>query len=130
MIQNYKVHEFENLLEQNTGPAELVLLSGQLKEDIQHSYELIDHIRESHTEKGASIQQTYILLILSNRLQRMQLILDALDADDQFDTGRFVDIFRMLIRNEKRKKFDPGIFIAGSWLPGLPDCRTQRQQRK
>ncbi len=103
VIQNYKVHELENLLEQNAGPAELVLLSGQLKEDIQHSYELIDHIRESHTEKGASIQQTYILLILSNRLQRMQLILDALDADDQFDTGRFVDIFRMLIRNEKRK---------------------------
>lgn len=103
VIQNYKVHELENLLEQNAGPTELVILSRQLKEDIQHSFELIDHIRESHTEKGASIQQTYILLILSNRLQRMQLILDALDADDQFDTGRFVDLFRMLIRNEKRK---------------------------
>lgn len=103
VIQNYKVHELENLLEQNAGPHELAVISGQLKDDMQHAYDLIDHIRESHTEKGASIQQTYILLILSNRLQRMQLILDALDADDQFDTGRFVDLFRMLIRNEKRK---------------------------
>ena len=103
VIQNYKVHELENLLNQNAAPAELALFSSQLKEDILRSYELIDHIRESHSEKGASIQQTYILLILSNRLQRMQLILDVLDADDQFDTGRFVDLFRMLIRNEKRK---------------------------
>jgi len=103
VIQNYKVHELENLLEQNAGPDEIGILSGQLKEDILRSYELIEHIRDSHTEKGASIQQTYILLILSNRLQRMQLILDALDADDQFDTGRFVDLFRMLIRYEKRK---------------------------
>lgn len=63
----------------------------------------MDFIRESHAEKGASIQQTYLLLILTNRLERMLLIADILDADNQFDTGRFVDLFRLLVRNEKRK---------------------------
>ena len=33
----------------------------------------------------------------------MQLVLDVLDADNKFDTGRFVDIFRLLVHNEKRK---------------------------
>jgi site-specific recombinase len=74
-----------------------------LKNVIQNCYALIDFIRDSHAEKGASLQQTYLLLILSNRLQRMQLVIDVLDADNTFDTGRFVDIFRLLLRNEKRK---------------------------
>jgi site-specific recombinase len=30
-------------------------------------------------------------------------ITDVLDADNKFDTGRFTDIFRLLVRNEKRK---------------------------
>jgi site-specific recombinase len=104
VLQNYKVHEVEKLLLKNTnGPEIAAAASAQLKKSIEDCYQLIDHIRESHSEKGASIQQTYILLILTNRLDRMQLVLDILDADNRFDTGRFVDIFRMLVRNEKRK---------------------------
>lgn len=103
VIQNYKVHDLEKLLLENAGEAAIKTISAQLQSDIENCYALISHIRESHSEKGASIQQTYILLILTNRLQRIQLILDVLDADNSFDTGRFVDVFRMLIRNEKRK---------------------------
>lgn len=103
VFQNYKVHDLEKLILDNCTSAEIAEASFRLKNDIDNCYELIDHIRQSHSEKGASIQQTYILLILSNRLERMQLILDVLDADDKFDIGRFVDVFRMLVRNEKRK---------------------------
>ena len=103
VLQNYKVHEVEKLLMDTSTGHIISEASIQLKKIIRDCYELIDHIRESHSEKGASIQQTYLLLILSNRLERMQLVLDVLDADNKFDTGRFVDIFRLLIRNEKRK---------------------------
>ncbi len=103
VLQNYKVHEIEKLLLNNAPEQEITAASVQLKTIIDNCYELIHHIRESHSEKGASIQQTYLLMILSNRLQRMQLITDVLDADHEFDTGRLVDIFRMLVRNEKRK---------------------------
>ncbi len=101
--QNYKVHELESLLMDNASEMEITAVSVQLKNIIEDCYRLIDFIRESHSEKGASLQQTYLLLILSNRLQRMQLITDVLDADNKFDTGRFVDLFRLLVRNEKRK---------------------------
>ena len=103
VLQNYKVHELENLLLDNSAAIDATAVSVQLKNIIEDCYTQIEHIRESHSEKGASLQQTYLLLILSNRLQRMQLITDVLDADNEFDTGRFVDIFRMLVRNEKRK---------------------------
>ena len=103
VLQNYKVHELESLLMDNASELEITAVSVQLKNLIEDCYRLIDYIRESHSEKGASLQQTYLLLILSNRLQRMQLITDVLDADNKFDTGRFVDLFRLLVRNEKRK---------------------------
>lgn len=104
VTQNYKVHEVEKLLLNNSSTDQQIQAASlQLKNVIQDCYQLIEHIRDSHSEKGASIQQTYILLILTNRLERMQLVLDVLDADNKFDTGRFVDIFRLLVRNEKRK---------------------------
>ena len=103
VLQNYKVHEVEKLLMDNATDRDISVVSQELKDILQNCYDLIDHIRESHSEKGASIQQTYLLLILANRLQRMQLVMDVLDGDTKFDTGRFVDIFRLLVRNEKRK---------------------------
>lgn len=103
VLQNYRVHELEKLLLINAPAEELNLVSASLKKVIRDCYQLIDHIRESHSEKGASIHQTYILLILSNRLERMELITDVLDSDHSFDTGRFVHIFRLLVHNEKRK---------------------------
>ncbi len=103
VLQNYKVHDLESLLLDNADNEAIVASSVQLKNIIEDCYDLIDHIRESYSERGASLNQTYILLILANRLQRMQMLADVLDADGQFDTGRFVDIFRLLVRNEKRK---------------------------
>jgi site-specific recombinase len=103
VLQNYKVHDLERMLLNNVTEHEIPAASFQLKNIMEDCYQLIEHIRDSHSERGASIQQTYLLLILSNRLERMQLVLDVLDADNKFDTGRFVDILRLLVRNEKRK---------------------------
>ena len=44
-----------------------------------------------------------MLLLLANRLERISILVDLLDRDHRFDTGRFVELFRMLIRNENRK---------------------------
>jgi len=101
--QNYLVHELELILNENKEANAISSTSTALKEHIHSCYTLLDYIRESHADKGASIQQTYLLLILTNRLERMLLIADILDADNQFDTGRFTDLFRLLIRNENRK---------------------------
>ena len=97
------MHELELILNENKEANAISSTSTALKEHIHSCYTLLDYIRESHADKGASIQQTYLLLILTNRLERMLLIADILDADNQFDTGRFTDLFRLLIRNENRK---------------------------
>lgn len=63
----------------------------------------IDYIRQNQGRKGTSIKQSYSLLILDTRLKRMLILLDALDNDESFDVGMFVDLFKIMVRNEKRK---------------------------
>lgn len=73
----------------------------------------IEHIRTIQEEKGTSIRQTYKLLLLANRLERLYILIDALDANHSFDTGRFVDLFRLIIRNENRKNSLRELMVQG-----------------
>ncbi len=63
----------------------------------------IEYIRHNHTSSGTSIHQTYILLILSNKLGRVELITDILDRDSKFNSDNFISFFKMLVRNENTK---------------------------
>jgi site-specific recombinase len=133
VIQNYRVHDLEEMLLQegvqesaasmraDTGhqaPAAVTataadaddvsvspatLISAQIKKTLQDCYAGIDYIREQSVARGASLHQTYTLIILANRLDRISILVDLLDNDQHFDAGKFVDFFRMLVRNENRK---------------------------
>lgn len=63
----------------------------------------IDHIRANSSERGASLHQTYMLILLANKIERMSILVDLLDNNQHLDTGKFADFFRMLVRNENRK---------------------------
>jgi site-specific recombinase len=132
-------------------------LSAMIGLALERCYQCLDHIRQNQSQRGASLHQTYILMILANRLDRMSILVDLLDGDPQYaervadqaagdlsaagspgkttlvkgalaedkatlvkgsiegdkatpvkghslqDTGKFVDFFRMLVRNENRK---------------------------
>lgn len=101
--QNYIVHNAEVQVKKEIGTEERVLFFYKLKEIIGFCEESILHIRKNLSERGASLTQSYLILILSSRLQRMQVLVDVLDADHQFDTTRLVDFFYVLVRNENRK---------------------------
>jgi len=101
--QNYLIHEAEERLLHVDGDASFSSLLVNIKDTIRICEESVQYIREKQAERGASLTQTYILLILSSRLQRMNLLLDVLDADHEFDTGKLVDLFRSLVRYENRK---------------------------
>jgi site-specific recombinase len=101
--QNYLIHELEELLLLNESADRIQRHAVYIKQKLSDCSICIDHIREKQSERGASLNQTYILLILTNRIQRLEILTDALDTDKHFDTGRFVDYFRTLIRNENRK---------------------------
>jgi len=130
--QSYLVHALEQQLSAtDQRPEALQETAGKIKEKVGWCYECIDHIRDSHSQRGASLHQTYMLLLLANRLERITILVDLLDENHErttgplaegptldnpdrratfskrpaggFDVGKFVDFFRMLIRNENRK---------------------------
>jgi len=65
--------------------------------------ESIEYIRRNHSSSGTSIHQTYVLLILSNKLGRIELITDILDDNSQFNSDNFISFFKTLVRNENTK---------------------------
>jgi len=116
VLQNYAIRELETVLE---APPDAPLdarvdappdagepmseTADRLKQVIGWCHECIGYVRENHGTQGASLHQTYMLLLLENRLERISILMDLLDGEHRFDTGRFVDFFRMLIRNENRR---------------------------
>lgn len=110
--QSYLAHQLErglwepdDRIEPGAGDKAMLLpvVAAKIKQQIGCCQECIDHVRENHSEQGASLHQTYTLLLLANRLDRIAILVDLLNKDHRFDTGKFVDFFRMLIRNENRK---------------------------
>lgn len=107
--QNYLVHELERGLTTATGALAsghvqvLREISGRINGMLQRCHACIDYIRARHSQRGASLHQTYMLLLLANRLERVSILVDLLDKDHRFDIGKFVELFRMLVRNENRK---------------------------
>jgi site-specific recombinase len=63
----------------------------------------IERIRQNHSTSGTSIHQTYILLILSYKLGRIELITDILDDNSKFNSDNFISFFKLLVRNENTK---------------------------
>ncbi len=101
--QNYLVHDLEELY--NSGAESIVIaeLSIRIEKTLADCYGGIEYIRENHSKLGASLHQTYILVILIYKLQRMSILVDMLHLNHHFDTEKFVDFFAVLIRNENRK---------------------------
>ena len=78
-------------------------VSGRIEELFTACDASIDYIREHSSDRGASLHQTYMLILLANKIERMSILVDLLDNDQQLNTGKFTDFFRMLVRNENRK---------------------------
>ncbi len=81
----------------------LTSISERLYSLARHGIDSIEYIRKNHSNNGTSIHQTYILLILSYKLSRIELITDILDGNSQFNSDHFISFFKMLVRNENTK---------------------------
>jgi site-specific recombinase len=101
--QSYLIQDFEKSLSQNCSPEEIQLISTEIKNKLTRCFMSLEYIRENYSRRGASLHQTYTLLVLANKLDRMSLLVDSLDQDEQFDTSKFTTFFKMLVRNENRK---------------------------
>jgi site-specific recombinase len=101
--QNYLVHGLEEWIVEKQMITPPAAIAADINQQLAWCRECIEYIRDNHTRRGASLHQTYMLLLLSNRLERISILVDLLDSDHSFDVGNFVDFFRMLVRNENRK---------------------------
>jgi site-specific recombinase len=101
--QNYLIHELEELLNHGSEEEAFAVVAARIEKVLDHCFQCIDEIRKNHSREGTSLHQTYILFLLANKLDRMGILVDVLDRDKHFDTGKFVIFFRMLVRNENRK---------------------------
>jgi len=101
--QNYLVHDLEQLLEIGAMSHDISSQSVTIQAVVSQCYNCIEYIRTRHSERGASLNQTYLLLLLSHRLERLLILLDILDTDHHVDVGRLADLFLALVRNENRR---------------------------
>jgi len=101
--QNYLIHDLEELLNNEGDENTMLAVSSSLAAIVEQCYACIEYIRKNHSSRGTSLHQTYSLILLENKLDRINILVDILDADQYFDTGKFVLFFKMLVRNENRK---------------------------
>jgi site-specific recombinase len=102
--QQYLVYELKKIWQHNNIDREAVrTLSQQLRELLSACAAVVELVREETSERGTSLSQTFILFQIEQKLTRMQLLLDIIDADEKINVARFADLFVKVIRNENRK---------------------------
>ncbi len=85
-----------------TAEEKRVLLSN-IQENLFNCRQSTQWVREQRVQHGTSLAQTFVIIRLEQQIERMLVIIDALDGDNFFNTDRFVDYFITVVRNENRK---------------------------
>lgn len=101
--QNRLVNEYLQLTETNGASGKQHLLLSNISEALHNCNQSIQWISEQRKQYGTSLAQTYIMTRLQQQINRLFIILDVLDADNVFNTERFTEYFKTVVRNENRK---------------------------
>jgi site-specific recombinase len=101
--QNRLVNEYLMLRESSSEPEKMRLLLSNINEALHNCNQSIQWIRDQRRIYGTSLAQTYIITRLNQQIARLFIILDVLDSDNVFNTDRFVNYFKTVVRNENRK---------------------------
>jgi len=103
--QNVAAVDFAKLLNSENGYdlAALATKLSELETLLQACATCIKTAQDNQSHQGASVSLTYTTLIIESCLERLRILVDSISQKHQLDTGQFVDFFRLLVRNEKRK---------------------------
>jgi len=74
-----------------------------IAEALHNCLQSIKWIKEQRKEVGTSLAETFLLTRMEQHVERIFMILDALDNDNLFNTKRFIHYFITVIRNQNRK---------------------------
>ncbi len=101
--QNRLVNEYLQLYKAGRDEPSQRILLANITEMLHNCNQSIQWIKDQRMVYGASLAQTLILTRLQQQIERQFIILDILDTDSSFDTGRFVDYFKTMVHHENRK---------------------------
>ena len=102
MVQQFHIHALQEVLANNNIDL-LKTNATNAKKSLADCLKILEIIRENTQDKGASLSQTFILYQIEQKLNRMLLLLDIIDADDRINSTRMADYFMKVVRNENRK---------------------------
>jgi site-specific recombinase len=79
------------------------LLLNNIMEALYNCKQSLQWLKIQRLEGGTSLAQTFLVVRMEQHIERMFIILDVLDGDQQFNTERFISYFNKVIRFENRK---------------------------
>ena len=97
-LVNLYIEKGRNLL-----PDERRMLLSNIQENLYNCRQSNQWVKDQRRQFGTSLAQTFVMVRREEQIDRMLIIIDALDADNVFNTDRFVDYFITVIRNENKK---------------------------
>lgn len=100
--QNRLVNLYIERYEQLTAAEKKIILNN-IQEHLYNCRQSNEWVRQQRLQHGTSLAQTFITVRLEQQVERMLIIIDALDRDNIFDTDRFADYFVAVVKNENRK---------------------------
>jgi site-specific recombinase len=79
------------------------LLLNNISEALYNCRQSLKWLKDQRLFEGTSLAQTFLIVRMEQHIERMFIILDVLDGDQQFNTERFISYFTQVIRYENRK---------------------------
>ncbi|QES89163.1 hypothetical protein [Rhizosphaericola mali] len=104
VLQNLISVQLETVLKEEPSNVKKINdLLKDLEDMLLASISCLQDVQKNQSENGASVSLTFTTFRLESFLDRMRILVDSMNQDEHLDTGKFVDLFRLLVRNEKRK---------------------------
>ena len=78
-------------------------IAAGIYEALHNCLQSVRFIKEQRKSVGTSLAETFLLTRMEQHVERILLILDAVDNDKRFDIERFITYFITVVRNQNRK---------------------------
>ncbi len=91
------------LQQNNISDNDKKLLFIKIQKCLHNCINSLQQLNELRSHFGTSLAQTFLTVRTQQQIERMLLIIDALNADDYFDTDKFIEYFITVVKNENTK---------------------------
>ncbi len=103
MEQNRLINLYLERQQHSHNEEEKKILLNNINEALYNCRQSVTWLKEKRALDGTSLSQTFLMVRMEQHIERLLIIIDVLDGDQQFNTERFIQYFCKVIRFENRK---------------------------